>query len=109
MVRYPSFLPLISPLPRTRRPIMTSKKTGVSRRDLMKTTGQVAAVGALAGVALPQVHADGSETIKIALVGCGGRGTGAAANALRTTQGPTQLVAMADVFPGRLTSSFNDL
>jgi predicted dehydrogenase len=88
---------------------MTSKKTaGMSRRDLMKTTGQVAAVGALAGVALPQVHADGTETIKIALVGCGGRGTGAAANALRT-QGPAQLVAMADVFPARLTSSFNDL
>ena len=89
---------------------MTSKKTdGMSRRDLMKTTGQVAAVGALAGVALPQVHADGTETIKIALVGCGGRGTGAAENALRTTLGPTQLVAMADVFPARLASSYNEL
>src|SRR2546421_260359 len=77
----------------------------ITRRDLMKMTGQAAAVGALAGVALPQVHAGENNTIKIALVGCGGRGTGAAINALSTRQGPTQLVAMADVFPGRLTSS----
>src|SRR5260370_13053055 len=75
----------------------------------MKTAGQVAAVGALAGVALPEVHADETHAIQIALVGCGGRGTGAAANALRTTLGPTRLVAMADVFNGRLTSSYNDL
>ena len=89
---------------------MTSKKTtGMSRRDLMKTTGQVAAVGALAGVTLPQVHADGKETIQIALVGCGGRGTGAAENALRTRNGPVRLVAMADVFNARLSSSFDSL
>jgi predicted dehydrogenase len=83
---------------------MTGKKDGISRRELIKTTGQVAAVSALAGVALPQVHAGESNTIQIALVGCGGRGTGAAENALQTT-GPTRLVAMADVFTNRLSSS----
>ena len=88
---------------------MTTKKAdGISRRDLIKTTGQIAAVGALAGVALPQVHAGESNTIQIALVGCGGRGTGAAENALQTS-GPTRLTAMADVFQNRLNSSYSSL
>jgi predicted dehydrogenase len=60
-------------------------------------------------VVLPQVHAGENNTIQVALVGCGGRGTGAAQNALRTQQGPTRLVAMADVFPNRLNDSYNNL
>ena len=48
-------------------------------------------------VAGPQRHAGENNTIKIALVGCGGRGTGAALNAL-STKGPTKLWAVADVF-----------
>ena len=79
-----------------------SKATGMSRRELLKTTGQVAAATALAGMAVPKVHAAESNTIQIALVGCGGRGTGAAANALSTKSGPIKLVAMADVFVKRL-------
>jgi predicted dehydrogenase len=75
----------------------------------MRKSGQVAAVSALAGVALPAVHAAENSTIQIALVGCGGRGTGAAENALVTRQGPTRLVAMADVFPQRLGSSHRNL
>jgi predicted dehydrogenase len=76
----------------------------------MKITGKAAigagiGVGALSGIDLPQVHAGETNTIQIALVGCGGRGTGAAINALSTRQGPTRLVAMADVFPGKLNSS----
>jgi predicted dehydrogenase len=63
----------------------------------------------LAGTALlsaisARSFAGEDNTIKIALVGCGGRGTGAAANAL-STQGPTRLCAMADVFENRLQSS----
>jgi predicted dehydrogenase len=88
---------------------MSSKQQhGLSRRDVMKKTGQVAAASALAGVLLPQVHAGGTELIQVALVGCGGRGTGAAANALQTS-GPTRLTAMADVFTNRLTSSHQSL
>ena len=86
----------------------TKKNNGLSRRDMMKTTGAAAAVSALAGVTIPLVHAGETNMIQLALVGCGGRGTGAAANALQTS-GPTRLVAMADVFPGRLTSSHRDL
>ena len=84
-------------------------KSGLSRRDLLKTTGQVAAASALAGVTLPQVHAGESNTIKIALVGCGGRGTGAAGDAMSSRHGPVQLVAMADVFQNRLDESHRRL
>ncbi|MFL5245937.1 MAG: Gfo/Idh/MocA family protein [Gemmataceae bacterium] len=80
-----------------------------SRRDLIKKTGQLAAASALAGIAIPSVHAGESNTIQLALVGCGGRGTGAAENALSTTVGPTKLVAMADVFPERLKGSFKQI
>ncbi|MBI3469639.1 MAG: Gfo/Idh/MocA family oxidoreductase, partial [Planctomycetes bacterium] len=76
----------------------------MSRRDLLKNTGRVAAATTLAGMVVPHVHAAASETIQLALVGCGGRGTGAATNALSTTGGPTKLVAMADVFQERLDS-----
>ena len=53
-------------------------------------------------------YAGEDNTIPIALVGCGGRGTGAATQALSTT-GPTRLVAMADVFEDRLKSSLDQL
>jgi predicted dehydrogenase len=49
------------------------------------------------------------NTISVALVGCGGRGTGAAANALATKSGPIKLVAMADVFQERLSRSYEAL
>jgi predicted dehydrogenase len=83
--------------------------SGLSRRELMKTSGKLAVAGALAGVAIPHVHAAESNEIRIALVGCGGRGTGAAGNALSVKNGPIKLVAMADVFPERLSDSFQNL
>jgi predicted dehydrogenase len=81
-----------------------------SRREFMKTAGKAAAATALAAHAIPFVHAAGSDTIQVALVGCGGRGTGAAEDALATRKlGPIKLVAMADVFPERLKSSYAQL
>src|SRR5689334_21832884 len=80
-----------------------------TRREFIKSTGRLAAVSALAGVTLPKVHAAGSELIQIALIGCGGRGTGAAGHALSTKSGPIKLVAMADVFEDRLASSYEGL
>ncbi|MBL8849236.1 MAG: Gfo/Idh/MocA family oxidoreductase [Planctomycetaceae bacterium] len=82
---------------------------GVSRRDLLKTAGTVAAVGALGRLTLPRAYAAENNTVQMALVGCGGRGTGAIANALSRQKGPTKLVAMADVFPDRLNDSYNAL
>jgi len=80
-----------------------------SRRDFLKNTGKFAAASALAGVALPHVHAAENNTIQVALIGCGGRGTGAANDALSVKNGPIKLVAMADVFEHRLKGSFDAL
>ena len=81
-----------------------------TRRDFLKTSGGALAGAALAApLALPRPgYAAEDNTIKIALVGCGGRGTGAAANAL-STKGPTKLVAVADVFPNRVETSLTEL
>lgn len=75
-----------------------------SRRQFIKTA---AAASVLAGVKIPFVHAQGSEVINIALVGCGGRGTGAAKDAMGQSGPPINLVAMADVFEHRLSGSYN--
>ena len=85
-----------------------AQKPSTSRREFLKR-----ATGALAGVSLAsaiavQANAAEENMINIALIGCGGRGTGAAANAL-STKGPTQMVAMADVFEHRLASSLKNL
>ncbi len=82
--------------------------TVTSRRELLKSTGRIAAVTALAG-AVPHVHAAENNTIQVALIGCGGRGTGAAREALSTKSGPIKLVAMADVFPRKLSGSYANL
>src|SRR5208283_4645683 len=83
-----------------------SNQTSTTRRKFFETAGKLAAVSALANVAIPAVHAAGSDLIRIALIGCGGRGGGAAANALSVKRGPTKLVAMADIFPERLDKTF---
>jgi predicted dehydrogenase len=64
--------------------------------------------GALSLAAVPFVHADGDETLKVGLIGCGGRGTGAAAQALRADRNTT-LWAMGDAFHDRLDGSLNSL
>jgi predicted dehydrogenase len=84
-------------------------KGGITRRELIKTSGQAAVASAFAGLVVPQVHAGGNGTIRLALVGCGGRGTGAAENALSLPDGQTRLAAMADLFPDRLNNSFESL
>lgn len=91
---------------------MSTKKensaTPSTRRRFLGESGTILAGGALAGVAIPHVHAGEDNTIKIAAVGCGGRGSGAMANAL-STEGPTRLVAMADVFEDRLETSYQSI
>ncbi len=89
---------------------MTSDRfPDVSRRTFIK--GSSAAV---AGAAIPaalgatSVHIGGDDIIRVGLIGCGGRGTGAAAQAL-TADPQTRLVAMGDAFSDRLESSLNNL
>ncbi len=92
------------------KPLPVSGASPSTRRDFLKTSGGVlagAALGAPLALSRPGYAAE-DNTIRIALVGCGGRGTGAAANAL-STQGPSKLVALADVFPQRIANSYEAL
>ena len=84
-----------------------SRVEDLSRRRFLKRTGGAALGAGLAAIAARSYAAE-DNTIKIALVGCGGRGSGAAANAL-STKGPTKLWAMADAFDKRLQSSLKVL
>ncbi len=68
-----------------------------SRREFLELSGSALAASALAGVTVPRVHAVEDSTIRLGLVGCGGRGTGAVGNAFATAGGPVKLVAMADL------------
>ena len=80
-----------------------------SRREFLKNTGRIAASSALVARIVPRIYAAENNTINLALVGCGGRGSGAVGDALSSKTGPTKLVAMADVFEDRLTSSHKAL
>lgn len=80
-----------------------------TRRQVLQATGGLAAASMVSGFRFPNVHPQGSDEIRVALVGCGGRGGGAAANAMSVKNGPVKLVAMADVFEDRLTSTYNNL
>ena len=89
--------------------IMSEISKRNTRREFLKHTGRLAATSLVAAAVIPHVHAAENNTIQLALVGCGGRGTGAAADALSTTSGPIKLVAMADVFERRLATSITNL
>ncbi len=93
-----------------------SPTSAESRRDFIKKSSSLLVAGGVAGSMvggqLPLARAAnvaGVEEIKIGLVGCGGRGTGAATQALNTTSGPLRLVAMGDVFEDRLQASYRSI
>lgn len=84
--------------------------TDQSRRNFVKKSS-ILAGGVLAAPLLSHAtnyFSGSSDVIKIALIGCGGRGTGACTQALSTKQN-VQLVAMADAFRDRLDTSYNNL
>ncbi|MFB3921767.1 MAG: Gfo/Idh/MocA family protein [Terriglobia bacterium] len=80
-----------------------------TRREFLKGS-TAAAVGSavVAGWTIPAVHAAGSDEIRVGLIGCGGRGTGAAEDVVTSSPG-VKLVAMGDVFKDRIDSSLGDL
>jgi predicted dehydrogenase len=84
-------------------------RSTTTRRDFLKHTGTIAVASALAATYVPHVYAAEDNTLQVALIGCGGRGTGAAANALAVKRQPLKLVAMADVFEDKLKSSYGGL
>ena len=81
---------------------MKHDHTPTTRRRFLRNAG--AATIATGVMNLPAVHAAGSDTLRLGLIGCGGRGTGAADNALKADPN-VKLVAMADVFPDKLEKS----
>ena len=89
----------------------SDQKSILDRRGFLKTSSAAMAGVALSQVAMRQMaHAAHHDELKIALVGCGGRGSGAADQALNThTIGPVKLVAVADAFEDRMQASLNGL
>ena len=88
----------------------SKKKNLPSRRTFLGQTA-VAVVGGQLAATLDisrNAYAGASDEIKIGLIGCGGRGTGAAAQALTADQN-SKLIAMGDVFPDRLSTSLHTL
>jgi myo-inositol 2-dehydrogenase / D-chiro-inositol 1-dehydrogenase len=80
-----------------------------SRRDFLKTSTAVMAGGALTGLVLPgQVHAAGDDTLKIGLVGCGGRGLGAAQDAMQADSN-CKLTALGDTFADKIDNGIKQL
>jgi predicted dehydrogenase len=92
---------------------MTRSRSAPSRPATTRRTflagSSLALAGTLGGLArVPAVHAAGSEALKVGLIGCGGRGTGAASQALRADS-QVRLWAMADAFADRIESSLASL
>jgi predicted dehydrogenase len=87
---------------------VTKSATPTSRRRFLAESSKAVAGAALTGALARPAHTTEDNTLKLALVGCGGRGTGAAANALQT-RGPIKLWAMADAFEERLQLSLKTL
>lgn len=84
-----------------------SVTNGSSRRRFMKTASLSVTSGAILAAGHP-VHAAGSDTLKLGLIGSGGRGTGAAKQALMADQN-VKLVTIADMFPERVSSCLRSL
>jgi predicted dehydrogenase len=80
----------------------------LERRDFIKTSAVVAGGAVLSSMPLSGAYAAGSDVIKVALVGCGGRGTGATFDALSSGMN-IKVVALADAFKDNLESTYKTL
>lgn len=87
---------------------ISNQSAASTRRSFLKQASGTITATAVAAAIGSSLYAAEDNTINVALVGCGGRGTGAAYNAL-STKGPVKLIAVADVFQDRLSSSLNSL
>jgi predicted dehydrogenase len=87
-----------------------NRQAETTRRDFLRVSGSAVAASTLAGVAIPHVHAAESPVFKLGLIGCGGRGTGAAGNALAPDcNRDAVLWAAADLFADKVERSLNTL
>lgn len=85
---------------------MTHKQK-LTRRDLLKSSAVAAGTLVLTGTPGPLAYAQGDDTIRVGVVGCGGRGSGAAHNCVNSSKG-VKIVALADAFSDRLQKLKND-
>jgi len=102
---FPAFIELTTHLMKTQNPFFTT-----SRREFMKA-GSAAVVGSVVASSFPMsanAFYSSDDVIKIGIIGCGGRGTGATVQALSTKQN-IKLVAMADAFSDRLEESYEQI
>ena len=84
---------------------LPTSMTSTTRRDFLKISATATAGATLAGLDLARsAHAAGSDVIRLGMIGCGGRNTGAGAQALRADPG-VRLVAMCDIFMDRVKGS----
>lgn len=81
----------------------------MSRRSFIRNSALTASGAALASALRQGAYAAGSDELKIGLVGCGGRGTGAAMQALTATEYPVKLWAMGDLFADQIEASHSML
>jgi len=88
-------------------PTNRSESGGASRRDFLRTSSLLSAALAT-GAAGSGAHAAGGDTIRVGLIGCGGRGTGAAVNAMKAGK-DVKLVALGDMFRENLEASRSQL
>jgi len=86
------------------------EKSNLNRRQFLRQGGTLAAGAAVLGSLSPRAFAGADHTIRLALLGCGGRGTGAVGDALSVPDGgPTKLYAMADLLEEKMTRSHDAL
>ena len=84
--------------------------SNLNRRQFLKQSGSIAAGAAVLGSLQSSVFARGDSTIRLALIGCGGRGTGAVGNALYVPNGGSiKLYAMADLISEKMEKSLTAL
>ena len=89
---------------------ITTSDSETTRRDFLKTssTAAVASAATLSLISRSSAYGQNSDTIRVGLVGCGGRGTGAANQALSADDN-VKLTAVADVFPDKVDRAVNGL
>jgi len=85
--------------------VNTHQNSGLPRRSVLKSAASIGALAAIDPLSIARASwIAGSDEVRIGVIGCGGRGTGAAINALEAHPS-TRIVALADLFADRVTSS----
>ena len=106
-IKGPSIVTVQPTRPSSSSPLLSPSPT---RRAAIQHGAVVAAASTLPMVGIANVHAAEDNTIRLALIGCGGRGRGAVVNALSVPDsGPVKLVAMADLIPDKMPLSRDGL